>query len=69
MVLVEKEFLSLFFQFERPPPGFTFATVASSNFETFFIENANPSFRRIGQNMKQHGVDSVSDGVVKVHNG
>ena len=62
-----KEFLSLFFQFEKPPPGFTFATVVSYSTEAFFIENDNPSFRRIGQNLK--GVNNVSDGVVKVHNG
>ena len=67
-MLVEKVSFP-FFQFERPPPGFTFATVASSSVEAFFVENVNPSFRRIGQNMKQHGVDNVADGVVKVHNG
>ena len=67
LVQTDKEFVSLFFQFEKPPPGFTFATVASYSTEAFFIENDNPSFRRIGQNLK--GVNNVSDGVEKVHNG
>ena len=59
----------LFFQFERPPPGFTFAVIASSSTEAYFTENVNPTFKRIGQNMKPYGVKSTEEGVRKVQSG
>ena len=66
---VDKEFLSPFFQFERPPPGFTFAAIASGSTEAYFIENTNPVFRRIGQNMKPYGVKNQGEALRKVQSG
>ena len=64
--------LSLFlllFQFTNPTSGFKFATLRGSAFETFFTESDDPTYRKIGQNMKPYGVKSGEEGINKLHSG
>ena len=62
--------LSYYFQqMLNPPPGFRFGTLKSSSTEAYFKFNRDPRMRKIYQNMKDHRVENVHDGVKKVKSG
>ena len=58
-----------YLQMLNPPPGFRFGTLKSSSTEAYFKFNRDPRMRKIYQNMKDHSVGNVHDGVKKVKSG
>ncbi|XP_078355655.1 glutamate receptor ionotropic, NMDA 1-like [Oculina patagonica] len=53
----------------NPPAGFHFGTLKSTSTEAYFKFNRDPRMRKIYQNMKDHNVENVHDGVKKVKSG
>jgi len=52
-----------------PPEGFTFGTIKDTSTEDFFRKSSSARLRKIYENMKDHNVETFSDGMKKVRSG
>ena len=58
-----------FSQLVDPPEGFTFGTIKDTSTEDFFRKSSSARLRKIYDNMKDHNVETFSDGMKKVRSG
>ena len=56
-------------QLVDPPEGFTFGTIKDTSTEDFFRKSSSARLRKIYDNMKDHNVETFSDGMKKVRSG
>ena len=61
--------LLYFPQLVDPPEGFTFGTIKDTSTEDFFRKSSSARLRKIYENMKDHNVETFSDGMKKVRSG
>ncbi|XP_022797093.1 glutamate receptor ionotropic, NMDA 2A-like [Stylophora pistillata] len=52
-----------------PPKGFIFATIKDTSTEDFFRKSQSARLRKIHENMKDHNVETFSDGLKKLRSG